>query len=55
LLGDGRGKFRPAERSPFRSGKGNWRLAIIDLNGDGKLDLITNNVESEDISVLFMK
>ena len=24
-------------------------------NGDGKRDLITNNVESDDISVLFMK
>ena len=52
FLGDGRGEFRRAAGSPFRTGKGTWRIEAVDVNHDGKLDFITNNVESDDISVL---
>ena len=55
LLGDGRGSFKRAKNSPFRTGKGSWRLALADLNGDSKLDIVAGNVESDDISVLLMK
>src|SRR5262249_54373581 len=39
LLGDGRGGFLPAPGSPFAAGKGVWRLAAADFNGDGKPDV----------------
>jgi len=52
FLGDGRGGFQRAPSSPFRTGKGTWQIAVIDVNHDGKPDFITNNVESDDISIL---
>lgn len=52
LLGDGRGGFQRAAGSPFRTGKGTWRIEVIDVNEDGKPDFVTDNVESDDISVL---
>ncbi len=52
FLGDGRGGFKRAAGSPFRSGRGTWRIAVGDVNGDGKPDFITDNVESDDISIL---
>lgn len=55
FLGDGRGGFQRAAGSPFRTGKGTWRIAVIDVNDDGKPDFITNNVESNDISVLLAR
>ncbi len=52
FLGDGRGGFKRAPGSPFRTGRGTWRIEVIDVNHDGKPDFITNNVESNDISIL---
>ena len=52
FLGDGRGGFQRAAGSPFRAGRGTWRIEVIDVNHDGKPDFITNNVESNDISIL---
>jgi len=52
FLGDGRGGFQRAAGSPFRTGRGTWRIEVIDLNHDGKPDFIANNVESNDISIL---
>lgn len=52
MLGDGRGNFRPASGSPVVAGRGVWRFAVSDLNGDGKLDLVTANLESGSVSVL---
>jgi hypothetical protein len=52
FLGDGRGDFQRAAGSPFRTGRGTWRIEVIDVNHDGKPDFITNNVESNDISIL---
>ena len=52
FLGDGRGGFQRAAGSPFRTGRGTWRIEVIDVNHDDKPDFITNNVESNDISIL---
>ena len=50
LLGDGRGAFRQAASIPV--GPGAWRLAAADLNGDGAVDVVTSNSESNSLSVL---
>lgn len=50
MLGDGRGNFRPG--APIPAGRGVWRFAVSDLNGDGKPDLVTSNLESGSVSVL---
>jgi hypothetical protein len=52
FLGDGRGGFQRAAGSPFRTGRGTWRIEVIDVNHDDKPDFISNNVESNDISIL---
>jgi hypothetical protein len=53
LLGDGAAHFAPAPGTPVSTG-GNApsALAAADLNGDGKLDLVTVNASSASVSVL---
>ena len=50
ILGDGRGGFSSAVPVPV--GRGAWRVAMGDLNGDGRVDLVTSNSESKSVSVL---
>ena len=50
LLGDGRGAFKPTPSIPV--GPGVWRVATADLNGDGIIDVVTPNSESNSLSVL---
>jgi len=52
LLGDGRGGFRSAPGSPFRVGRAPYPLIMNDVNGDGKLDIVTPDVGSNTITVL---
>src|SRR5262249_14909171 len=56
LLGDGKGGFAPAPGSPFAMKKGEHPhthgLALADVNGDGKLDLVTANNDDNDVAVL---
>jgi hypothetical protein len=40
LLGDGKGGFRNAPGSPFPAGAKPWQVAIDDMDGDGKADLL---------------
>ena len=40
LLGDGKGGFRNAPGSPFPAGAKPWQVAIDDVDGDGKADLL---------------
>lgn len=40
LLGDGKSGFRNAPGSPFSAGAKPWQVAIDDVDGDGKADLI---------------
>jgi hypothetical protein len=39
LLGDGKGGFRKAPRSPFPAGDAPWMFAVGDVNGDGNPDV----------------
>ena len=52
MLGDGRGSFKAAPAPPFAAGKGAWRLAVADLNRDGKPDVAMTGVESNTVTVL---
>jgi hypothetical protein len=40
LLGDGKGGFTEAAGSPFDLGRGAWYVAVADVNGDGKADVV---------------
>ena len=40
LLGDGKGGFRNASGSPVSAGAKPWQVAIYDVDGDGKADLV---------------
>jgi hypothetical protein len=40
LLGDGRGGFRPTAGSPIKLTENVWGAVVVDLNGDGKNDLV---------------
>ncbi|MGH9581219.1 MAG: FG-GAP repeat domain-containing protein [Terriglobales bacterium] len=56
LLGDGAGNFRPAPGSPFPAFTNikphNHGLALVDVNGDGRLDITTGHQESGHVAVL---
>lgn len=52
LLGNGRGGFAPAAGSPFAVGRAPYPHAVGDVNGDGKLDIVTPNVGSNNVTVL---
>lgn len=40
LLGQGKGNFVEARNSPFDLGRSAWRVSIVDVNNDGKPDVI---------------
>ncbi len=52
LLGDGRGGFAPAAGSPFPVGRAPYPHAVADVNKDGRPDIVTPDVGSNDVSVL---
>jgi FG-GAP-like repeat len=52
LLGDGRGGFRPMKGSPFASGANPVGVAVGDVNGDGRPDVVTANMSGGDVTVL---
>jgi hypothetical protein len=52
LLGDGRGGFTPAVGSPFAVGRAPYPHAVGDVNGDGRLDVVTPNVGGSNVTVL---
>jgi len=51
LLGDGSGGFNPASGSPAAVGLGPLSVALADVNGDGKLDLVTANFNANTVSI----
>ena len=50
LLGDGKGHF--AAKTDFPVGTNPRKLAVGDLNRDGKPDIVTPNTRSNNISIL---
>ena len=40
LLGEGGGRFTEVEDSPFDLGRSAWRVVIVDVNSDGKADVV---------------
>jgi hypothetical protein len=53
LLGDGRGGFRPALGSPFdTTAAGPYHVALGDVNGDGKPDVVATHDDKALVSVL---
>lgn len=53
LIGDGAGGFAPVAGSPFDSGGiTSYSLAIADMNGDTRIDLVTGNYSSNNVTVL---
>ncbi|MCI0631605.1 MAG: VCBS repeat-containing protein [Phycisphaerales bacterium] len=55
LLGNGNGTFVRAMLSEANGGKQPNYVALADLNGDNKLDLVTGNYGSGDVSVMVGK
>ena len=54
LQGEGRG-FAPAPGSPTSVGRGAYNLAAGDINGDGKLDVVTSSFEGDPLTLLFAR
>lgn len=52
LLGDGRGEFSPAPGSPYPVGAAAYRLAVGDVNEDGKLDIAASSFGSDGVTLL---
>ena len=52
LLGDGKGGFSPASRSPFSVGKAPLFVAVGDFDGNGVPDLAVVNFSDNTVSVL---
>jgi hypothetical protein len=55
LLGDGRGGFAPAPNSPFtvKSDPHPHGVALADFNGDKKLDIVVDDWQNNNVTVLF--
>ena len=52
MLGDGKGGFAPAAGGPLPAGGQPGYVAMADLNKDGKLDVVSGNYGSGDVTVL---
>ena len=50
-MGNGNGTFRPQQTFP--AGSGPASLAIADMTGNGKLDLVVGNRNASTVSVLY--
>ncbi len=47
LFGDGRGRFRGSERPPIAAGPSPFTVAVADINGDGKPDIVVGNYSGQ--------
>lgn len=53
LLGDGSGGFAPAPGSPWDGGHGPKALAVADIDGDGREDLVVTAWDAPRVTILF--
>lgn len=55
LLGDGKGNFTPASKSPFKTSgiPHTHGIATGDFNNDGRLDLVTDSWGNDQVEILF--
>ena len=51
LLGDGHGSFRTAEGSPFKADGAAYFVAVADLNGDRKPDVVATHDDARDATL----
>jgi hypothetical protein len=51
LLSDGRG-FPRSRQSSFRAGPGAYHVAVGDVNGDERPDVVASSFESDAVTVL---
>jgi hypothetical protein len=49
--GDGKGAFTAAPGSPLQSPERAWHVAIADLDGDGRAELLTGDVDSGEVCI----
>ncbi len=52
LIGDGTGNFAPAATSPEPGGDAPQSVVVGDFNGDGRQDLATANLNSDNVTIL---
>src|SRR5574341_1431610 len=52
LVGNGRGSFRPGARIPFPGEAPPHLIAVSDVSGDAKLDVVLTSHDSNDVVVL---
>jgi hypothetical protein len=52
LRNTGKGRFAPLSGSPFRVGRGPYPPVLGDLDSDGRLDLVTPDIDGGTLSVL---
>ncbi len=55
ILGDGRGGFTESDGAALETGDAASRLVCVDLNGDGRKDIVATNEGSGDVTVLLRR